>query len=190
MIARLSLFVCVTLFSALALAASYGPLVPERSSIRFVSKQMGVPVEGWFRRFTGQLNFDPTRPEVARARIEVELASIDAGSSEANDEVAGKDWFFVRNFPVARFEMRRVKILGNGRFEVHGALSVKNVTREMVTLVAFRQDAGLGIFEGSFILKRLEFGIGEGVWGDPNTVADEVQVNFVLAAKPVAVQKK
>ncbi|TBR14469.1 MAG: YceI family protein [Rugosibacter sp.] len=181
---RFFIFILCMLLNTETWAAVYGPLVIERSSIRFVSKQMGVSVEGGFRRFTGQLNFDPVHPEAARARIDVELASVDAGSTEANDEVVGKDWFFVRQFPTARFDIRHVKALGNGQFEVQGALTIKNVTQDMVTKASFHQEAGLGIFAGGFTLKRLAFGIGEGAWGDPSTVADEVKVNFVLAAKP------
>lgn len=177
-------FLCL-LLNQMSWAAGYGLLVSERSSVRFVSKQMGVPVEGGFRRFTGQLNFDPVHPELARARIEVELASVDAGSTEANEEVVGKDWFFVRQFPVARFDMRHVKALGNGQYEVQGTLTIKNVTQDMVTKASFHEEAGLGVFTGSFILKRLAFGIGEGAWGDPGVVADDVKVNFILAAKPL-----
>jgi polyisoprenoid-binding protein YceI len=186
---RFSIFVLCLLLAPVAWAAGYGPLVIERSSIGFVSKQMGVSVEGGFRRFTGQLDFDPAHPEKARARIDIDLASVDAGSVEANNEVVGKDWFFVRQFPTARFDMRRVKVLGNGLFEVQGMLTIRNVTQEMVTRASFHQEAGLGFFTGNFIIKRLAFGIGEGAWGDPSVVADDVKVNFVLAAKPLTGKK-
>ena len=186
---RFLIFVLCLLFNTVSWAGGYGPLVIERSGVRFVSKQMGVAVEGGFRRFTGQLDFDPAHPETARARIDVELASVDAGSAEANDEVVGMDWFFVRQFPAARFDMRRVKALGNGQYEVKGVLTIKNVTQEIVTKASFHQAAGLGFFTGNFMIKRLAFGIGEGAWGDPSVVADEVTVNFVLAAKPLTTKK-
>ena len=34
-------------------------LVPAQSEIAFVSRQMGVPVEGRFRTFSAQVAFDP-----------------------------------------------------------------------------------------------------------------------------------
>jgi polyisoprenoid-binding protein YceI len=176
-------FLCL-LLNQMSWATGYGLLVSERSSVRFVSKQMGVPVEGGFRRFSGELNFDPAYPERAKARIEVELASVDAGSAEANEEVVGKDWFFVRQFPIARFDMRQAKPLGNGQYEVQGTLTIKNMKQDMVTKASFHEEAGFGIFSGNFILKRLAFGIGEGAWGDPSVVADDVKVSFVLTAKP------
>jgi len=189
LMSRFLIFVLCLLSSTVSWADGYGSLVIERSSVRFISKQMGVAVEGGFRRFTGQLDFDPAHPETARARIDVDLASVDAGSAEANAEVVGKDWFFVRQFPTARFDMRRVKALGNGQYEVQGVLTIKNVSQEIVTRTSFHQADGLGFFTGNFIIKRLAFGIGEGAWGDPGVVADEVTVNFVLVAKPLPRQR-
>ena len=80
-------------------ALEYTALRPEASAITFAYQQMGVGLEGRFTRFDGELSFDPAQPEAARARIEVELASIDTGSPEGNDEVAGKAWFDTPSFP-------------------------------------------------------------------------------------------
>ena len=41
-------------------------LVPAQSEIGFVSKQLGVPVEGKFRKFDAQIAFDPKKPETAK----------------------------------------------------------------------------------------------------------------------------
>ena len=35
-----------------------------------------------------------------------------------------------------------------------------------------------GVFEGRYVVKRLDYGIGQGVWADVGTVADEVEVRF------------
>lgn len=178
---------CLSLLASTAtLGASFGTLVGENSRLDFVSKQMGVPVNGHFQRFQAELNFDPLRPETARGAIVVELASIDTGSAEANDEVKGKDWFFVKNFPLARFEIRSIKTLGGNRFEIRGPLTIRNVTRDIVAVATFRVDNGLGLFAGSYVLKRLDFGIGAGEWSDPDTVANEVEVRFALALRALS----
>lgn len=187
----LRLLAClILLFARPAWSTSYGVLLPEHSRITFVSKQMGVPVNGSFRRFTAQAAFDPARPESAQARIEVDLASVDAGSREADDEVVGKDWFFVKSFPAAVFEVRRVKLLGNKRFEVAGNLTIKGRSKEVTAQAVFSESAGVGSFDAVFVLKRLDFGIGEGPWGDPGTVADEVQVKVLLTLRPEAAKPK
>jgi hypothetical protein len=52
----------------------------------------------------------------------------------------------------------------------------------------YKEDAGTGVFEGAFTIKRLQYNIGEGAWKDTYTVADDVQIKFriVVAAKPAA----
>lgn len=171
---------------AQARAATYGQIDIQQSKVTFVSRQMGVPVQGKFHRFQGHISFDPSRPEAGRARIEVDLASIDAGSREANEEVVGKDWFHVKSFPRAVFEGRQIKPLGNGHFEIQGSLTIKGRSNDVTAQVIFRESAGSGVFEGGLQLKRLDFGIGEGPWGDPGTVANEVQVGWVLNLRPLA----
>ncbi len=175
---------CILAAAFAAQAAEYTRLLPEHSRIAFVSRQMGVPVEGEFRRYSAELRFDPARPEAARAVIEIDLASVDAGPREVNEELLGRNWFHVRQHPAARFESASVRSLGGGRYEVRGPLTLKGRTREAVAAFSFRPQGRHGVFEGGFALKRLDFGIGEGPWGDTGTVADEVQVRFRFVAEP------
>ncbi|WP_288013679.1 YceI family protein, partial [Diaphorobacter sp.] len=46
-------------------------LVPEQSEIVFVSKQMGVPVEGRFKKFDAQVAFDPAKPATSKVAFTV-----------------------------------------------------------------------------------------------------------------------
>ena len=94
------------LVAALALplaagAVEYTQIQTDKSNLTFAYKQMGVPMEGKFRKFSGRLSFDPAKPAAAKAALEVELASIDTGSAEANDEVVSKPWFNAKTYPVA-----------------------------------------------------------------------------------------
>ena len=143
---------------------------------------MGVPVKGGFKRFTTQMLFDPAKPEAARAQIEIDLASIDAGSPEADEESAGKLWFNRSAYPKATFVASQVRALGNNRYELRGTLTLKGRSREMVVPVAYTAGRNAASFDGSFVLKRLDFGIGEGMWADVATVANEVKVTFRIAA--------
>ncbi len=165
-------------------AANHTAIKPEASQMSFVSRQMGVAVEGGFKRFTAQLAFDPARPAAARAVIDIDLASVDAGSKEANEEVMGRHWFDVRQFPAARFESSALKHLGGNRWEARGRLTVKGRSKEITAPFTFTEAPGKGVFSGGFAFKRLEFGIGSGPWGDPDTVADEVQVKFHITTTP------
>ncbi|HTO44774.1 MAG TPA: YceI family protein [Burkholderiales bacterium] len=153
-----------------------------KSAITFVSKQMNVPVEGKFGKFSAQLAFDPAQPSQGRVQVDVDLASIDTGSEEANDEVKGKGWFDVKNYPTARFVSSSVKSLGAGRYEVAGKLTIKGRSKDVTAPFTYKSAGVSGMFEGSLALKRLDYGIGEGAWSDTDTVANEVQIKFRFSA--------
>lgn len=177
------------LFSAItAQATEFNRFQLEQSSISFVYKQMNVPLAGGFKQFNAQLSFDPAQPAAAKAEINIELASIDAGSAEANDEVAGALWFNTKTFPTARFVAATIKPLGNNRFEVVGKMSIKGKTRAITTPATFHQDGTRAVFEGNLVLQRADFGIGEGMWADFGTVANEVQIKFHLVATAASKQ--
>ncbi|MHB1186467.1 YceI family protein [Thiobacillus sp.] len=163
-------------------AVEYRTVLPKQSTIHFEFRQMGVPVKGGFKRFTTEMAFDPARPEAARAQIEIDLASIDAGSPEADDESAGKLWFNRSVYPKATFVSSRIRALGNDRFKMRGTLTLKGKSREMVVPVTYTPGKNAATFDGGFVLKRLDFGIGEGMWADVATVANEVRVTFRIAA--------
>jgi polyisoprenoid-binding protein YceI len=163
-------------------AAEYRTVLPKQSSISFEYRQMGVPLKGGFARFATQMVFDPARPEAARAQIEIDLASIDAGSPEADEESAGKLWFNRSVYPKATFVSRQVRALGSNRYEMRGTLTLKGRSREMVVPVTYTPGNNAAVFDGAFVLRRLDFGIGEGMWADVATVANDVQVRFRIAA--------
>ena len=84
-------------------AADFSKLQLDKSSISFVSKQMGVSAEGVFKKIAAEVHFNPEKPEASLAKIDIELASIETGSAESDDEVKGKSWFDVAQFPKASF---------------------------------------------------------------------------------------
>ena len=170
-------------------AAEFNLVQTDRSTLAFAYKQMGVPMEGNFGRFSVRINFDPARVNAAQAQIEVDLASIDTGSNEANDEVAGKQWFNTKAFPSAQFVSTGVKALGGNRYEVLGKLTLKGKALDVAAPFTFRQEGASGIFDGAFILKRLDYAIGEGAWTDVSAVANEIQIKFHVVAHAAPVKK-
>lgn len=155
-------------------------LVAAQSEIVFVSKQMGVPVEGRFKKFDAQISFDPTKPEASKIAFTVDVASATLGSAEADAEMPKPVWFNALKFPQATFQSGVVKALGGGKFEVQGKLTIKGNAQDVQAPVALTQSAANTIATGVFTLKRLAFKIGENEWADTSMVADDVQVKFKL----------
>lgn len=185
-ITRLFLFILFILAYGLASAVEFNQMLTGESTVTFGYKQMGVALDGKFSKFTAQLSFNPARLDKAQAKIAIEVASIDAGSSEANEEVVGKPWFDAKVHPHASFTSTGIKLLGGNRYEATGKLSIKGRTQDVKAPVTFQSTGNKGQFDGEITIKRLDYAIGEGVWSDIDTVANEIQIRFhlVVAAAP------
>lgn len=156
-------------------------LVPAQSEIVFVSKQMGVPIEGRFKKFDAQISFNPAKPDTSKIAFTVDTGSATLGVPETDAELPKPIWFNVPKFPQATFQSSSVKGLGAGKFEVAGKLSIKGFSRDVVVPVTLTQNGAATTATGTFSLKRLAFKIGENEWSDTSMVADDVQVKFKLA---------
>ncbi|MFT3663483.1 YceI family protein [Piscinibacter sp.] len=169
--------------AAVFIAAPAGAqqLVGAGSEIAFTSKQMGVPVDGKFRKFDAKVAFDPKKPEAAAIAFTVDLASASLGSAETEAEIVKPDWFDTKKFPQATFKSTAAKATGPGRYEVAGTLTIKGTAQNVVVPVTLAQSGANTTATGSFVLKRLAFRIGDGDWKDTSMVADDVQVRFKLA---------
>lgn len=163
-----------------AAAAPAARLVPASSQVRFVTRQMGVPVEGHFKRFDAQIAFDPRQPQAGKVSFSVDLASAEIGDAGTTAELKKPDWFDTARFPRATFTSTTIKAAGPGRYEVAGKLAIKGQVRDIVVPVTLTRSGAAQVAGGSFTLKRLAFDIGAGEWADPSMVADEVQVDFRL----------
>ncbi len=165
-----------------AQAAEFTQVQPDKSAINFTYKQMGVAVDGKFKKFASQLNFDPAKPAAAKATFDVELASVDTGAPEGDQEVAGKPWFNTKAFPTARFVSGTVKPLGGNKYEVAGQLSIKGKTQDVIVPATFTTQGNTGVFDGSFTIRRADFSIGEGTWAKFDIVANDVVIKFRITA--------
>ena len=167
-------------------ALEFNQVQTGESTVTFGYKQMNVPLEGKFNKFSAKLDFDPAKMGNAQARIDIDVASIDTGSAEGDDAVVGKLWFNAKAFPTASFVSTGLKALGGNRYEAAGKLNIKGKAQDVVVPVTFQFSGTRGIFEGGFAIKRLDYAIGEGEWTDLGTVANEIQIKFhlVVTATP------
>lgn len=175
------LLLVLAAFGSSGVVLAQQKLVPAQSEIVFVSKQMGVPVEGRFKKFDAQISFNPAKPDTSKIAFTVDTGSATLGVPETDAELPKPIWFNVPKFPQATFQSSSVKGLGAGKFEVAGRLSIKGFSRDVVVPVTLTQNGAATTATGTFSLKRLAFKIGENEWSDTSMVADDVQVKFKLA---------
>jgi len=176
------LFLAAAAFAAAAPAGAEPPtatrLVADKSQIAFVSKQMGVPVEGTFKKFDAQAAFDPRKPEGGTVALQIDTASASLGVPMSDAELPKPPWFDAAHFPQAIFQSSAIKALGDGRFEMAGKLTIKNIARQVTVPVTIAPAGGYAVATGSFTIQRLDYKVGDGEWTDTSVVGNDVQVRF------------
>ena len=179
---RLVALVAPLLLATVAVAqpAATAKLVPTQSEITFQVKQSGVPIDGRFRRFDAQLALDPKAPQTGTVAITVDTGSATVGFAESDVELPRAPWFNSAKFPRAAFQSSAIKALGGGRFQAAGKLDLKGTARDLVVPVTIVQNGAQSTATGEFVVKRLDYKIGENEWADLSLVANDVRVRFKL----------
>jgi len=170
------------LLSALLLAAALIPaqaatLQADKSDLSFTFKQMGVPVDGKFKKFEAQLDFDAKKPEAGKIAFTVDLGSVSLGDASFDAEVAKAPWFDTKRNGKATFVSSGIKATGPNKYDVAGKLTIKGAVRDVVVPITLAN----GVASGAVPIKRLDFKIGDGEWADTSVVANDVTVKFKLA---------
>lgn len=177
--------VCIALLAfgvlSLAEAVEYKQVNATASTLSFTYNQFSSRVYGTFSQFEGTLDFDTANPSAAHAGLTIQLDSIDAGSSDANEELKKPAWFDTANSPVATFESTAVKALGDNRYSITGKLTLRGITRTVAVPVLLKAENTIGIFDGQLTLKRSDFKIGEGEFAD-TVVSDDINIRFRMVA--------
>lgn len=175
-------FLALVVATTPAQAIEYDRVDTAKSSIKFVPTLMGSKTEGSFSKFTAQVRFDPDKPASAAAKADVDIRSFDIGYDEATAEALGKNWFDVQQFPTADFTVTKVKALSKDRFELSGNLTIRGKTKALTFPVALTRDtAQTARLDGTVIIKRLDFSLGQGAWAGTSTVANDVTLIIRLA---------
>ena len=181
----LALGLCGLSVPAFGQTAPAQTLVPASSEVTFVARQLGVPIQGRFQRFTVRSQFDPKAPQTSRVGIEIDLGSVSL-NPDADAELPKPEWFNTAKFPKATFQSVSIRATGPGRFEAKGKLSIKGLAQDVTVPVQITPAAGtsgVSTATGAFSLKRTAFKVGDGDWADTSIVADDVQVRFKFALK-------
>jgi polyisoprenoid-binding protein YceI len=151
------------------------------SEIVFTTRQMGVPVEGRFLKFSANVALDPKSPQSGEVSLVIDTTSARFGAAELDAELPKPGWLDAVRFPQASFQSTAIKPAPAGGFDVQGKLTIKGQARDIAVPVRLQQSAGgLTQASGSFTVKRLDFAVGTGEWRDTSLLANDVQVRFRL----------
>jgi polyisoprenoid-binding protein YceI len=164
-------------------AASHYTLDAAKSSLEFTFLQAGAKNTGRFPRFTVTLDFPGVDPAGGRLEVTVDVAALDTGDNDRDDTLRSDDLFAVKKFPQATFSASHIVKTVNG-YEAVGPLTIRGVARETHVPFTFREategGAAVGYMAGKTVVRRLDFGVGQGDWKATDQAGNEVTVAFNL----------
>jgi polyisoprenoid-binding protein YceI len=173
------LFAFVCWHACAASAANY-VLDPAESRLTFAFIQAGAENSGGFAKFEVRLSLDDAEAASGRLEVKVHVDSLDTGDAERDEVLRSSDLFHVEKHPTATFSSTRIKSTAPGRYEALGKLTMRGVTRDVRVPFTFAD----GRMNGGALLKRLDFGVGQGEWQSTEWVGNSVKVNFALRLVP------
>ena len=136
---------------------------------------------------TGELDFDPARPEAATIRIAIPAASVNTGDEKRDGHLRSPDFLDVERFPEITFESTNVRKNGE-TYVVSGDLTIRGTTLPADVNVAINgvvdgvkgKHAG---FSGTATIDRTKWGL---VWNMPIPggvlVSEKLKLEFDVQA--------
>jgi polyisoprenoid-binding protein YceI len=142
---------------------------------------------GRFNAFDASLDFDPENIQNSSLEVIIDMSSIDVNNPEFAEDLRGKDWLSVEQFPQAVFKTTRyVESTGENSFIFAGDLTFHGVTAPVALNVNFHgggrnfltRKNTLG-FSADTTFKRSVFGADNLVsFGVGDDIALEIHVEF------------
>jgi polyisoprenoid-binding protein YceI len=162
-------------------AAANQTLIANQSEVAYVTSTMGAEVEGGFGRFEAQIDLDPNKLQTSSVSFAVDTSSVSFPSADVQKELVKADWLDAAHYPKAEFRSSRIQRLPDGRFEIAGLLTIKGHTHDIVFPTSLTRSGATTFASGTLTIKRLDYGVGLGEWGDTSLVEDAVRIKFKIA---------
>ncbi len=103
---------------------------PAHTTVTVAAKHMMVTtVRGRFSGATGEIEFDPERPEAGGVVLRIPAASVNTGEDRRDAHLRSADFLDAETHPDIVFASTKVTARGKDRFVVEGDLTMRGVTR-------------------------------------------------------------
>lgn len=172
------------------------------SAIGFKVKHNGlIEIPGFFRDFTGSINYDAKDVTKSTVEFTAKATSIDTGVAGRDNHLRSKDFFEIEKFPDITFKSTKVEKKGKS-WMLTGDFTMKGVTKSIsfpFNIAGFlpageRSGARMG-FTAETRINRRDYGVTYGsnipgtntpVIGDDIAIVIEVEAPAPRAAAPAA----
>ena len=154
-----------------------------KSTLNFGFVQAGAKNTGRFPKFTVNFSFADDNLAASKLDVGIDVSALNTDDQERDDTLRGGDLFNIAKFPQAHFTATQISKSAGG-YEAAGTLSLRGVTRPQRVSFTLRsateQGRAVVYMTGKTLIKRLDFGVGQGDWKSTEWVDNEVMVTFNL----------
>ncbi|HEY5102708.1 MAG TPA: YceI family protein [Steroidobacteraceae bacterium] len=155
-----------------------------KSALEFEFVQAGAKNKGRFPKLAVNFNFDAANLAAAHLDVVIDLPALDSGDKERDDTLRDADLFDVAKFPQAHFAATQIVKTAAGGYEAVGSFTLRGVVRPLRVPFTLRsateQGASVLYMSGKTLIKRLDFGVGQGDWKSTEWVGPDVNITFTL----------
>lgn len=103
------------------------------SSVEFSVRHLVVAkVRGRFDKFSGTVAYDPAHMEASKVTVSIDAASISTNEPKRDGHLRSGDFLDVEKHPTLTFESAKIVAGKGSEFEIHGALTVHGVSKNVV----------------------------------------------------------
>ncbi len=163
------------------------------SFIGFRVKHMGlIEVPGYFRDFTGTVNYDAKDVTKSSVEFTAKIASVDTGAAGRNTHLQKPEFFDAEKYPDMTFKSTKIEKKGK-QWMMTGNLTIRDVTKsvtfpfDIVGFIVGERGTRMGI-TGETMINRRDFGVNydSKLPNGTASVSDEIKVTLQIEANMAA----
>ncbi len=160
-------------------------VVQDKSKLDFEFNQDNSSIRGSFKKFGGEIKFDPNKIQDSNINIDIDTSSLELSFVNALETAKSSKWLATSAFPKANFKARNfVKLSAENKYQAKGHLTIKG--RSIPTTITFTLEKYGKLSAkatGNATINRNRFGVGDENFAKSNKIDDEIKINFTINAQ-------
>jgi polyisoprenoid-binding protein YceI len=143
---------------------------PNHSTINFQASSRLLDAQGYWEKWDAKILFDAANIEKSSLQLDIDATSVNTRITQRDNHLRSCAFFCADSFPVISFRSKSIRPTGtpaadlaNTTLIITGDLTIRGVTKTVSipsTLVFFDSRANMGRVKGTYVLNRMDFGVG------------------------------
>jgi len=161
-------------------------IVQEGSKIDFKATQDSSEIPGTFKKFEGNIIFNPDKLSASKITMTVDTSSVAVSFADSIEILKNATWLATTQFPKAIFTTNMITRISDTTYVASGTLTIKGKATPISINFSFpeySETMGKATATGSFTIKRSDFNIGDRDIKKANGVREDVVINFTIKAQ-------